>query len=119
MRPSLFKTLAAKAVSGTTVYNGDPMQCQQMMSASVQVVMTGATVTGTAKLQFSNDPHTLNEPVNWSDVPGAANSISINGATALLYAIAAQDVCYNWLRVTYTNATNSGTITASIKGNGL
>lgn len=116
MRPSYFESFVAKAVSSTTTYHGDPMRCDQMVSASVQIIMTGSSVTGSATFEFSNDPFTEGNPTNWVKIPGTENTVAIDGSTALVYGIPAQDISYNWIRVSYTNATNSGTITAQIKG---
>lgn len=116
MRPSQFSTLSAVAVSGNTAYPGNAMQTNQMVSASAQIITTG-TLTGTAQLQFSNDEYVAGNPTNWTNVPGASNTVAISGAGT--YAIPVQDVSYMNLRVQYTNATNTGTVTANIKGNGF
>ena len=57
------------------------------------------------KLQASNDeqPDLRNAgwvPTNWSDISGA--TVAISGAGAFL--IPKTDLCYQWVRVVYTNS---------------
>ena len=75
---------------------------------SAQIAATGAAA-GTLKLQASNDDFTAGNtpPVHWSDIPSA--SIVVSGAGAFL--IPKTELCYQWVRLVYTN---SGTGTISI-----
>lgn len=84
-------------------------------AASVQVVITGANVAGTVKLQASNDnPNSMGDQpdrvtiTNWTDIPGAAVTVTTAGS----YLVPVMDLSYGWLRVVYTStATGVQTIT--------
>ncbi len=85
-----------------------------LFQVSVQIVATGAAV-GTLQLQASNDDSEAANfvPTNWANVPSA--SVAVSGAG--VYLIPNTEVCYQWLRVTYTN-TGSGTISVTMKALG-
>lgn len=81
---------------------------------SAQITATGAGA-GTLKIQASNDDFRgANQvPVNWSDIPNA--SIVVTGTGAFL--IPKTDLCYQWIRLVYTN-TGAGTISVVFKALG-
>jgi len=118
MRPSNILALNAVAVSGTTAYASAAIECQQLLALSAQCVST-STATGVLKFQFSNDPKTNlatnNVPTNWIDIPSA----TVNVTAASTVGIPKTEICYEWVRVVYTNATNSGTVTVRLKFLGL
>lgn len=100
---------------------GGYMDARQLLSVSLQAVMTG-TSSGAVKLQFSNDivnpiqPKGA-EPVNWSDITNA--TVTITG-TAGAFAILKVDLCYQYIRAVYThNNGSAGTITVNMKGLGF
>lgn len=70
---------------------------------------------GTLKIQASNDEiQGINTvPTNWSDIPSA--TIAVSGAGAFL--IPKIDLCYQWVRLVYTN-TGAGTISVVFKAIG-
>lgn len=81
---------------------------------SVQITTTGSGA-GTLSIQASNDEsHAANfVPVNFSDIPSA--TITVTGAGAFL--IPKTDLCYQWVRLVYTN-TGTGTISVVFKALG-
>lgn len=88
---------------------------------SVQVILTGAPV-GTLKLQGSSDPvpdanfSAANYAVvNWTDV--ANSSQAVTGAGTVAYDVVKS--AYNWVRVVYTAASGSGTITVQFVTKGF
>ena len=108
--------LDAVSVSSTNAYSSDPIQADQIFSVSCQAVTSGSNPNGALKLQFSNDSLTLaGGPTNWSDVTSATVSTTNNG----VYAIQKADICANWIKFVYTNASGSGVITARFKGNAI
>ena len=86
-----------------------------LFACSVQIATTGSGAAGTLVLQASNDDSNASNfvPTNWAAVPTA--SVSVSGAGSFL--IPKLDVCYQWLRVVYTN-TGSGTIQVVFKALG-
>lgn len=118
MRPSNVLALDAVAVSGTTAYASAAIECQQLLSVSAHCVST-STATGAYKLQASNDPKTNiaqnNVPTNWFDIPSATQNVTAGSSTG----IPKTELSYEWIRVVYTNATNTGSITIRLKFLGL
>lgn len=110
--------LSAVAVSSTTAYTSDAIDAQLLVSASVQVITTG-TATGAAKLQMSNDQTSAQNvkftPTNWTDIASATASITAAGSVL----IPKTDLSYRWIRVVYTNATNTGTLSVQVNGIGF
>lgn len=110
----------AVAVSGTTVYRSNPIDTALCVAGSVQIVSTG-TATGAAKLQASNDECPAGNlpknfvPANWTDIPSA--TVSVTGAGTFL--IPKIDLSYRWVAVVYTNATNTGNVSAQFNGIGF
>lgn len=100
---------AADATQATQTSSA--IDATSVVAASVHVVAAGATITGTAKVQVSNDP--VGVPVNWVDLSGA--SVSVTGAGNFL--IPKFDATYQWMRVVYTKTTSAAgaLITANVK----
>jgi len=89
-----------------------------VMAGSVQAVATGVTAAGTLKVQASNDmPLPGRAPTNWSDVTGLSVAVAAPGVVL----IPKFDVCYQWLRLVFTQSggANDGLITATIKSIGF
>src|SRR6185312_14090897 len=83
---------------------------QNLFNCSLQGTFAGGTSpTGTLKLEFSNDPGNpllKTVPTNWNDIPDATVSVT----TIASYAIPKTDVCYQWIRITYTPSGGTGTL---------
>lgn len=114
--------MTAVAVSSTTTYTSTPMQLEFMVNYCIQAIITGTPV-GTIGLQASNDEGIISYPnpglaspvtsvTNWTDI--ANTSTAVTGAGTVMYNV--QNCGYRWVRVSYTNASSSGTIT--VVGNG-
>ncbi len=69
-----------------------------MFAASAQAVASG-TAAGTLKIQGSNDPDTVGQPTNWSDITNATATVA--GAGAVM--VQKFDVCYQWIRSVFTS----------------
>lgn len=98
-------TLAdAVAISSTNVVNSSSLPMDQLSLVAI-VVTTTSTATGAAKLQGTVDNST------WVDLPnsGSTANLSISGAGSLGWNVS--DLAWRSIRVVYTNATNSGTLT--------
>ena len=95
--------------------NSSAVPALNLFSCSVQIAATGAAA-GTLVLQASNDETSVGYatvPTNWSNIPSA--TVTVSGAGA--YLIPKLDVCYQFLRVSYTN-TGTGTISVVLKAIG-
>jgi len=96
--------------------NSAAIPALNLFNCSAQIATTGAGA-GTLKLQASNDMAGMDGnpglPSNWSDIPSA--SVVVSGAGAFL--IPKTDLCYQWVRVVYTNS-GSGTISVVFKALG-
>ena len=80
---------------------------------SAQIAATGASA-GTLVIQASNDDFVNgNPPTNWSPIPTATVTVTGSGA----YLIPKIDLCYQWVRLAYTN-TGAGTISVVFKALG-
>lgn len=98
-------------------FTSNAISARELLSCSVQANGTGAGAAGTMKLQASNDPDSIAgnaQPSNWTDIPSATATIA--GATSVM--IPKTDLCYEWVRVVYTN-TGTGTVGISFKALGL
>jgi len=105
------------AAQSAASVNGGAVPALNLFKASVQMVCTGAAA-GTLVLQASNDdlttlPGSAQVPTNWTNIPSA--TVSISGAGT--YLIPATDICYQYIRASYTNS-GSGTIAVVIKALG-
>lgn len=93
--------------SDTGNVESDPMDCNQIVSASFHVYFNDVIAEGTVKLQASNDicdtqylPSQFT-PTEWVDIPNQSASITA-GASALLTI---PQMSYRWVRVVFTNTT--------------
>jgi len=86
-----------------------------LLYCSAQIATTGGGAGGTLKLQASNDEPVAASavPTNWNDIPSA--SVVVAGAGSFM--IPKIDLCYQWVRVVYTN-TGTGTISVVFKAIG-
>ncbi len=87
-----------------------------LLSCSVQAVAVGNSIAGAVKIQASNDVPVSNgdAPTNWSDISGATVSVSAAG----VFLIPKIDLCYQYIRIVYTNSGTGGTIAARVKALG-
>jgi hypothetical protein len=85
-----------------------------LFSCSVQITATGSAA-GTLAIQASNDDSNAANfvPTNWSAIPNA--TVTVTGAGAFL--IPKTDLCYQWVRVVYTNS-GTGTVAVVFKALG-
>jgi hypothetical protein len=88
-----------------------------LFSCSAQASAVGAGAAGTLIMQASDDiagdDGHPGPPSNWSAIPSA--TIAVSGAGAFL--IPKTDLCYQWVRLVYTN-TGTGTISVVFKALG-
>lgn len=83
---------------------------------SIQAIITG-TLAGSIKLQGSCDPapdanfSAANYPVvNWTDISGSTQTVS--GVGSITWDVSRS--AYSWVRVVYTAASGTGTISEQI-----
>lgn len=91
-----------------------PIPALNLFSCSVMGVTTGAAA-GVIVLQASNDDFQsgAETPINFAPITGATVTITTAGTVI----IPKLDICYQWLRVVYTN-TGTGTISVVFKAIG-
>lgn len=107
------RSLPTNAFSTTNITittNGKSLITDQVIALSCQCVATG-TLTGTLKLQASNDPQTLGNPTNWTDISGATVSVS----SAATFLIPKLDISYEFVRAVFTASAGTGTLSAQFK----
>lgn len=94
--------------------NSSQIPALNLFYCSAQITTTGSAA-GTLKLQASNDETNglVTVPTNWSDIPSA--TVSVSGAGSFL--IPKTDLCYQWVRVVYTNS-GTGNISVVFKALG-
>lgn len=109
----------AVAVSGTTTYNSAAVDIECIDNVSFQIVGT-STATGSAKVQVSFDYNQDSQ----GNVLNAGNWITksttaIDFGTSLTYEIELNQSPAPYVRLSYTNATNTGTLSVWVGGKAL
>jgi hypothetical protein len=92
------------------------MSIQDIYCLSLVTTVAGASISGTVKLQVSNDKGSDDVGTgvsNWADY-GTARTLSAAGSFADNF----DGIGFKWARVVYTTAGGTGTITAWINGKG-
>lgn len=112
MRIVTKEVMSAQAATGTNAYTSGALKIEGC-SGYAGVITTTGTLTGTAKLQSSLDGTT------YVDLPnsGSTANIAVSGAASYQFNVA--DAFYNYVRVVYTNATNTGTVTITLNAKGV
>lgn len=103
--------LDAQAISSTNTVTSSAIQLDYLSFVALQITTTG-TATGSAKIQASIDGTT------WMDAPNSGNTANktVSGAASQYWDVA--NVSVRYMRVSYTNATNSGTLTVKAYAKG-
>lgn len=106
---------ASGDISNATLYSV-PLLLRHIDNYSIQLVTTGATVTGTFRLQASNsDPdipqagYPAASGMSWTDIDGSSQTVTTAGS--LVWN--AMGAGYQWVRVVWTE---SGTAAGSVTG---
>lgn len=114
-----YAPIVAIPVQAAATITSSPIPAQDLLYASAQAVSTGAGADGVLKFQASNDNPVSGSgqvPTNWSDIASA--TVSVSGAGSFL--IPKIELCYQWIRVVYTNGGGgTGTIAAMVKVTGF
>lgn len=111
------------AMASTNTITSNAIPVDQLWGFAIQAVWTG-TPTGTIKLQASSDSpvgdNAIADPsstiTNWSDISNS--SYSITGAAGN-YMWNFSGCGFRFVRVSYTNASGSGTLTAKLSAKGV
>jgi hypothetical protein len=121
-----YSTLAQ--MSGTTFVASSPIPIPHLQGYSVQasyLTSGSAGVTGSFKLQASNDPTSTawndkTNPVvltNWTDISGSSVAVQASGSgNNAMWNV--DGAYYSWFRLAYTNTSGSGSLTATATGKG-
>lgn len=126
MSVGLYNNFAVESVSGSYLdgystaasFNSNWIRLENASDYSVQCFVT-STLTGTVKLQCSNEKGT-----NVTNaVPAIANGIDITGASSTLSAASpvffnVQNSGYRWFRVVFTVSSGSGAATVIVNCKG-
>lgn len=108
---------ASGAVSLASNQTLKPVYLGHILNYSIQLVFTGSP-TGTFKLQASNDPGRPSGASdtevqiglsNWTDIADSTQAISAAGD----HTWTVENAGYSWVRVVYTFASGSGSLTSA------
>ena len=106
----------------TSNLTSSPIHLSHVANYSVQVVFSGTAITGTFKLQGSNDKGANADAIadasiqNWTDLAGSSEAVTASGD--ILWN--AQNIGYKWVRLVWTDAgTTSGTISGTYTTKGI
>lgn len=119
MKSNVIQMLSGSAMTGTTVVNSNPIRVDQIYGFAIQAFWTG-TPTGTLKLQASCDSPPKQTQVsnggpdavtNWSDIADSSYSIAGDAGN---YMWNFNGSFYNYVRLVYTNASGTGSLSAEI-----
>lgn len=116
-----FTQFAAQAVSSTTAYHSSPTNINQQHNIGIQVRFVG-TMVGTLTVECSNG-----NPGADQDPPGTLpwDSLTFDPLLAqpagsnLSYLIDLNQVPFKFVRLSYTNASGAGTLTAVLTSKDL
>lgn len=115
------KNVRSVVLSNTTASSrdGNTIDASQLYQVSFQTVIAQNDVTGSMKIQMSNDVPTYGTlpssftPTNWSDIPNATATITAGVAAPIILSV----VSAGYLRVVFTKSGGStGAITTSMFG---
>ena len=107
--------VALAAASNTGTVTSAAIDASNLFAASAQAKFTDGTAAGTLVLQGSNDLPTPGGPTNWSDIPNTSQSVS-SGALTL---VPRTEICYRYIRVSWTSSGGAGTLTATLQAQGF
>lgn len=109
------------AVANDGNKESDFIDTSQVYAISLLASFTDAAAAGTLKFQGSNDvpadqikPNSF-APTNWADILNASVAVAA-GANATLQV---SQLCYRWVRVTWTRSAGAGTFTVRINQQGF
>lgn len=122
MKSNVVLLLTNSAMTGTTVVTSSPIRLDQIYGFAVQAFWVGSpNVTGTFKLQASCDSPPTHSQVsnggpdavtNWDDITNSPHTITTD--TGGTYTWNFNGAFYNYVRLVYTNASGSGSLSAEI-----
>lgn len=122
MKTNVITLLSGASMTGTTTVSSDPILVDQIYGFAIQAVWTG-TPNGTLTLQAactpvdkqlnvsSGGPYTVS---TWTDV--ASYAISGSAGNYMFNVIGG---FYNFARITYTNSSSTGTLSANLVVKGV
>lgn len=117
---------ALGAMSGSTTTYTSASLIYGMQGYSVGILVTAASsgVTGSFKLQASNDRKSLNpnlpasNVVNWVDVTSASLSVNVPSGSSSYVMINKAGVYWDWMRLVYVGTSGSGSFVAKAVAKG-
>ncbi len=123
MKANTLTILAGSSMTGTATINSAAIPVDQLWGFAIQAEWTG-TPTGTIKLQASCDaPIGTNQTssgtstvTNWTDITDSSYSIT---GSAGNYMWNVQAAGYRFVRLTYTNASSTGSLSATMSTKGV
>ena len=107
-------------MSGSATGNTSALHLLHTQGYSIQAnVVAGASgVTGSFKLQASNDPKSQNlanpqaDLANWVDIGGSTQAVNVSAAASGSFMWNVAGAYCDWVRLTYVNTANSGSFSA-------
>lgn len=116
MRPSTSTVLRTSISSASSVYNSTTVYGWDIVRCSYQATVGSGSLSGTFKLQASNDlpvglPPNQFTPTNWNDIASSSVVVASSTASIRSFITPIQEVCYSYYRVVFTDA-SSGTLSS-------
>lgn len=113
--------LLMNAVANSGTQNSSKIDCIAQYAMSFIAKFSDAAAAGTIKIQGSNDPCPYSNlaadftPTTWVDIPSASVVVA-SGATST-YQL--NQICYRWVRVSWTNSGGAGTFSVWVNLQGM
>ena len=101
------------AVTLATTVTSENYDLSMQYGYSVMLTVAGAAISGSVQVQCSNDIPLNGVVTNWVNV-GSAVTLTVAGSQF----IEKDAAYYRWLRVVYTTAAGTGTLSATICAKG-
>ncbi len=123
MKSNTIQMLSGAAMTGTAVVTSNPIPLDQIYGFAIQAYWTG-TSTGTLKLQASCDAPVRTTQTsnggpdvvtNWTDIANSSTPV-ISGGGNFIWNFTG--CFYRYVRLVYTNATGTGSLSAEISEKG-
>jgi hypothetical protein len=114
MKTKRDEILTAEVVSNEST-TSQAISLQHMLGITIELVYTGATLDGEAKLEYSMDNVTYRDLPDSGDT--AKHTLAASGGSNLWQI---KDAYYPWIRLSVTtNDTNAATCTAKVYAKGV
>lgn len=109
----VFNDVVISAAMDTSVAS-DAIDVQHIGMVAVVAKISGNATTGVLAIEGSCDAPDV-APSDWVTIPSG----SVNMTTAGKYTLSVASLPYTWIRLVYTQAAGTGTLTVRLNGKGF